>query len=355
MLINLVGICLILGKFLSAASTSVVDEAIETIEVATPKVAKSNFIVAINHRKLERAQSLAEENPFLVNQFNSDIFAAILACYSNVNSPSEDGDEHVCDPFYNLVAAGLDNLAMSKTTPMIMAVAANNYAVFHKLLKEDIKFLEAYDASVATPLMYAAILDHEYMMIQIIRNLGRMNSPKIWINLADCHGQTALHYICESTRSEADKLRWIRVLVANGARVTNTFCYSADLWALELRKEITELGGRVENTNLVKLMAMMSDILKNTGLALLSYYRVELLDLFVPHLFTIWQSMPLRAFQAFFFYLGQMILPGFDSNVVVSFDLPSGVYHFSINLIMLAFIFICNWKEMKELENNLKY
>jgi ankyrin repeat protein len=219
-----------------------------------------------------------------------------------------------------------------------MAIFFGNSDVFNMLV-EIPSLLSAVDAYERTALMYAARLGREYMLIRMIMyGLDKIENREELLNLRDKDGKTVLHYVCESTESSEDKVRLIQVLIANGAQVVQDVPYQASIWEISLRDKLIPLQAEVYHKDWQKSVALVRKISQNLLVSIAIFSRAAIVNAMIPHLFTLWNSLPVQACQALFYYAEQLALEGFDSNVVISFDLPSGIYHFSFNLLMLLFI-----------------
>ena len=335
MLLHISGILFLLGKFLIASSTEPkIEQGEEVVELLTPSVAKSEFITAIKELNLESARKIVEDHPFITNQFNADVFAEIIACY-----PKTETDKNaICDQFYELISPSLFELSKSHTTPLIMAVFGNNLDVFNKLI-EDPNHLLPLDAHHRTALMYAARLGREYMMIRMVQfALPKLKNPVDLLNVQDKDKKTVLHHLCESNQSEEDKIRWTRILKENGALVNKDIPYPVDVWNVDLRREFSSHGAEVIHKDWNKSVAMAASTLRGYALLTVLVYRHAFAEAVIPHLFTLLNSLPIRALQTLFYYIGMLAFEGFDMNVVISFNLPSGNYDFSFNVLMLLFL-----------------
>ena len=331
MLLHVSGILFLLSKLLIASSTDDID----VLEVATPSVIKANFIEFIQSRDLDSAKDAAKENPFLTAQFNADIFKEVLDCYQQKE------DKTICDQFYALLEPSYSELSKSETTPLIMAIFARCDEVFDKLV-DNPDHLTAVDAHGRTALMYAVRLDREYMMLRMLYygldKIKDLERKEQFLNASDKNKMTVMHHVCDSAQSEQDKTEWIRRLKGLGGKVVTDVPYQANVWNLALRDELTPLGAELYHKDWKKSVVMAQKFYETFLYLMIVANRVAILNAIIPHLFTLWNCLPIQTAQALFYFAEQFVLEGFDSNVVISFDLPSGVYHFSINLLMILFV-----------------
>ncbi len=343
MILNVAGILIVLVKLLNASVT----EAVEVVEIATPSVAQSDFIFSILNRDLEAAKRLAQDNPFLTAQFNADIFSEILKCYA------QEMNQAICEPFYELISPSFTELSKSETTPMIMAVFANSIEVFNKLIESSSNLI-AKDTYGRTPLMYAARLDREYMMLRMVMyGLDKVENREELLNVRDKHNKSLLHHICESSQTDSEKAEWVRVLKVYGVQVDTNHPYAANVWAYELRRELVTQGAKVFHKDADKMLELGLDLSLKASLGTAILLRKEIFDFAIPFLFIIADSLPAQLAQAPFYYLGQLLLHGFDANLVLSYDTDNYICRLKFNLLFLValgliFRFSHKFTEMKQ-------
>lgn len=326
------GLLFLLGQFLVVSSSKTTPISDDIFEIETPEVIKDNFINAVRNRDLETAKHIAKENPFISSQFNNDVFAPIMNCYVDEESAP------FCDQFFELIEGSFANLSKSKTTPLVSAVYAGNELVFNKLMTNPDRLIEV-DQTGRNAFMYAARMGRHYMMLRMFHcAINKLENPAEFFNKTDKYGKSVLHFICEATKEDFDKLYWIKTLTNNGAYVVGNVPYAANVWDVQLRELITSAGGQVYQMNLDKMIETASAYSKIFVPIVLCAFRVKIMEMIVPILFHAWNNRLINSIQNVFMHLGQLALSGFDSNVVISFDLPSGIYHFTFNLLFIAFL-----------------
>jgi hypothetical protein len=312
---------------------------VETVEsfINDPHNVKHRFLRMIQMEEIDEAEKLAGEFPYLVDQFNRDIFKELLNSFEK-----EYADKQVRTKFFELLTPSFLDVSASTTTPLIQSITRPNKEVFTALIQ--IPGIEAIANKVdnfrRTALMYACNSGDFYLVKQLI-GMSRES-----INFKDDFEKTALHYTCEMAGDATDpeyvdtKLYIAKMLIGNGATV------SIDGPEYKISSLDTELADLISSKRgelvVVEPLAIKMKKITIASLAVL-FVRVFGLSQSIAYvesaLFGLLFNNPLMlGLNEMCFAFQHLILPQYDLNVNISIDSGDAIRDISLNWFFIIFL-----------------
>lgn len=345
----------VIGSALSTENVQNLDSEAKIEEILSdnedPEYIKQKFMHSIQSGNIAESKVYAEKYNYLTEKFNRNIFSELIKCFE-----SQDKEES-CWELFEVLKPSFFDVSRSTTTPLILAVRHNRMELVAALLKmEDVKnIIDKVDEFDRTALMYAAKRGSYFAVKIILQNSSES------VNMKDFMGKTAIHYACEmnpkpSLDSEKaviefpafltgavdknvdNKLSIVGILMIYGGLIyPESPEYKLTASDVELKEMITEFSGRVFIKDDVKILV------KRLGQGLVLFQGLKFLQMngilneISAKLIGFFLENPLMmTLNNFCYHFMQFLLPGTDTNFVISIDVGDGSQDFSFNILFVV-------------------